>query len=266
VGALAVALAAAVHPFSPTPITRSADHHYFYQGQVYPGVTSILRVIDKSDALMAWAARQTAEAAIALTTEQELTRTINALERLIETVGPEGAIKALTNRSTWKRDEAANLGIEVHRLADLVVNGQPTPSMEEPVRYRVLEYAKWWEHAGWTVRASEAMVVNTQQEYGGTIDLLARDRDGRTVLADIKTGKAVYREAVLQLTAYGSAPLIQLLGRVYSMPKIDRHVILHVTLDGVREVEVPIGALEEMAFAACRALYDWAETTKGKRL
>jgi len=39
-------------------ITRDRWHHYTYAGQTYPGVTSILRVLDKSDALMAWASRK----------------------------------------------------------------------------------------------------------------------------------------------------------------------------------------------------------------
>ena len=33
-------------------ITRSADHRYTYEGTVYPGVTSILGVLDKSGPLM----------------------------------------------------------------------------------------------------------------------------------------------------------------------------------------------------------------------
>ena len=47
-------------------ITRSADHRYTFDGKTYPGVTGILSVIDKSAALMSWAARQTAEAALAM--------------------------------------------------------------------------------------------------------------------------------------------------------------------------------------------------------
>ena len=49
-------------------ITRSADHRYTDTdtGTVYPGVTGILGILDKSGPLMSWAARQTAEAAIAM--------------------------------------------------------------------------------------------------------------------------------------------------------------------------------------------------------
>jgi hypothetical protein len=240
-------------------ISRSSDHRYTYAGETYPGVTGILRVLDKSDALMAWAARNTAEAALAQ---------LDNLASLRDTVGPEGVVKALTSRSSWKRDEAANLGTQVHELADLVVKSEPTPPMSEVVRGRVLAYVDWWKASGWILRLSEALIVNPTEGYGGTFDLLARDRDGRTVLADIKTGKAIYHEAVLQLAAYGMATYVAPLGSevAYPMPVPDRYVILHVTLDGVREVEISIGDLERSAFLACSYLAAWRETIKGKRL
>ena len=242
-------------------IQRSADHRYTFQGVTYPGVTGILAILDKSGPLMAWAARQTAEAAIHLVAE-------GALQTLLSSVGDEGAIKALTSRSSWQRDEAAALGTEVHRLADLVVQGQPTPSMPEPTRRRVLRYAEWWKASGWKLRLSEAMIVQPDYGYGGTFDLLAYDRDGRTVLADIKTGKGVYREVALQLAAYGMADYVAPIGSpvAYPMPEPDRYCVLHVLEDEVREVEFAIGDLERQAFLACITLSGWADTMKGKKL
>ena len=252
---------------APQAITRSADHRYTYEGVTYPGVTTILRVLDKSDALMSWAARQTAEAALSLYADGSLASMLNS-------VGNDGTIKALTSRSSWQRDEAAQLGTEVHRLADDHINGRgyDPEGRAEPIRKRVEAYADWWQASGWTLRLSEAMVVRPTDGtpilgWGGTFDLLAKDADGRTVLADIKTGKGVYREAVLQLAAYGLATLVQFTdGKVYPLPAIDRYVILHVTLDGVREVEVSVGTAEHMAFLACLDLHHWAESMKGKRL
>lgn len=241
-------------------ITRSADHHYTYEGKTYPGVTGILGVLDKSGPLMSWASKETAKAAIKLGPD--------GLTKLIDTVGEDGAIKALTAKSGWERDEAAKLGTEVHRLADLVVTGQPTPPMAENVRSRVLAYAAWWKGSGWTLRLSEAAVVNPSAGYGGTFDLLARDPDGRTVLADIKTGKGVYSEAALQLAAYGMAEYVAPFDSdtAYPMPEIHRYVIVHVLADSVREIEVPVGAAERQAFMACIDLAEWRDITKGRRL
>ena len=112
---------------------------------------------------MAWAAKNTAQAAI---------RMIDELPKLLEAVGPEGVTKALTSRSDWERDKAANLGTSVHNLADLVVQGHPLPEMTDTEEARVIKYANWWVASGWTLRASEAVLVNTAMGYGGTLDLL----------------------------------------------------------------------------------------------
>jgi hypothetical protein len=251
-------------------IIRTDDHRYIYAGREYPGVTGILDVVDKSGALMHWAAKNTAEAALALmgtVVQVADDETINGLQHLVSTVGPTGAVKALTERSTWKRDEAAHLGTKVHGYADDLVNGRPIPELQGNQKAYVDQYARWWETAGWTIRTTEAIVLHESHGYGGTLDILARDEDKRTVLADIKTGKAIYNTAVLQLTAYGNAELIQTPAfDIYPMPAIDRYVILHVTADGVRPVEVKVGTFELNAWGACLDLSAWNKTTKGKRL
>jgi len=259
--------APALHPFTPAAIQRSADHRYTFQGKTYPGVTKILGMLDKSGPLMSWAARQTAEAYLELGPDK--------VAALLAAVGDEGVVKAVTSRSAWKRDEAAQLGTAVHALADDLVNGKGIPkTLPDGERTRIEQYAAWWLASGWKLRLSEAMVVEPTDGpsgyggYGGTFDLLAYDRDGRTVLADVKTGKGVYREAVLQLAAYGMATYVAPANSptAYPMVEPDRYVILHVTEEGVREVEIAVGQMERVAFLACITLHAWGETMKGKRL
>lgn len=239
-------------------ITRSLDHRYTFRGETYPGVTGILKIIDKSGPLMGWAARMTAEAAIGLE---------GGLAPLIATVGREGAVKALTARSAWKNEEARDLGTDVHAMADLWITDQPLPDMGDATRKRVEAYGEWWKGSGWTRRTSEALLVNPGLGYGGTLDLLCYDRDGRTVLADIKTGKAVYAETALQLTAYGMATWIEAPGLgLFEMPAVDRYVVVHVMADTVREVEMTVGSLERDAWRAAMKLSEWRDSTKGQRL
>ena len=252
---------------NPPAITRTSDHRYYLNlpdGSKYgpcPGVTSVLDVIDKSGPLMHWASGQTADAAIALHDQ--------GWPELEAIVGREGVKKALMERRNWKRDEAATLGSAVHAWADDFVKGKLskiTPASEN----RVKAYAEWWENAGWKLRLSEFTVFDTKSEYGGTGDLLCYDREGRTVLADIKTGGKVGRKAyeseVLQLTAYSNAEYISPMGgtTVYPMPPVDRWVLLHVTEEGVREIEVNIGDRERIAWYAALALYKWMQATKGR--
>jgi hypothetical protein len=253
-----------VHAMTPTPISRSADHRYFYQGKWYPGVTGVLDVLDKSGPLMGWAARQTAEAALAMMTGPD--PLYSPLFALLNSVGPEGVVKALTERKNWKRDEAAQVGTDVHTLADMHVRGQDA-TIPEHLQKHVANYAEWWQASGWTLRISEGTLINPEWGYGGTMDLLAYDRDGLTVLADIKTGaKGVYREAILQLAAYGAATYVQHDAQLFNMPKPDRYAILHVTADKpVREIPVNVGALELAAFGACMDISQWLQTVpKGK--
>jgi hypothetical protein len=239
-------------------ITRSPDHQYTFQGVTYPGVTGILKIIDKSGPLMSWAARMTAEAAIAA---------LPSLPSLLDTVGPEGVVKALTARSAWKNEEARDLGTEVHRLADMLVTGQALPAMEPATLKRVDAYEAWWRTSGWSLRSSEAYLVNTRLGYGGTLDLLCRDRDGKTVLADIKTGKGVYAETALQLTAYGMAEWIDAPGLgLFPMPVVDRYCVVHVMADQVREVEMVVDDLARRAWAGAMDLAAWRDSTKGQRL
>lgn len=246
-------------------IQRTQDHRYIYQGVTYPGVTKVLGVLDKSGALMTWAARETAEAMFAI---HEGDGGLAGLEAI---VGRDGVIKAATSRSNWKRDEAAQLGTQIHHWADQLVGQGILPAVSETARAYTEHYAEWWRASGWKVRLSEAVVVapessGAHEGWGGTFDLLCYDADGRTVLADLKTGKGIYREAILQLAAYGMAPIVSPMGSetVYPMPNVDRYVVIHVTREGVREVELSIGAREWSAWLACLDLYRWMETVKGR--
>lgn len=241
-------------------ITRTPDHQYLYEGQSYPGVTGVLKILDKSDALVAWASRMTAEAAIA---------NIGTLPQLLASVGPEGVVKALTSRSAWTSRKAMDLGSDVHDLADRYVRGEALPDVPGEAMDRIKGYAEWWRSSGWTLRTSEALLVSPGAGYGGTLDLLCRDRDGRTVLADIKSGNIDYRGKIydsiaLQLAAYGSSELIQVGGTVFAMPRIDRYAVIHVRADGVTEREVALGADDVAGFRACLALWRWHEGYKAR--
>lgn len=244
-------------PKAQIAITRDRYHRYTYAGQTYPGVTGIIGVIDKSDALMAWASRNTAEAALAQ---------LDHLASLRDTVGPDGVVKMLTARSAWKRDEAAAHGSEIHTHAERIANGEEAPGdIPEAIRVRVERYAEWWAASGWKKRLAEAFVIDTRAGYGGTLDLLAFDEAGRTTLADVKSGASgVYSEVRLQLCAYGMAEFIAPADSptAYPMPVVERYVVLHVTDEGVRVIDVDITEEDRAAFLACIPLAAWRAATK----
>jgi hypothetical protein len=52
----------------------------------------------------------------------------------------------------------------------------------------------------WTVLAIEVAI--TSESFGGTIDLVVRDGDGKILIVDLKTGRGIYKEMGVQLGAY----------------------------------------------------------------
>ena len=246
-------------------IIRTDDHRYIVNGVEFPGATSVLDVLAKP-ALVTWAANQTADAALDLWDSPEAVRIV------VEATGRDGIKKALTNRHNWKRDEAAQLGSAVHAWADDMLNNRPLPPLSDLATQYAKRYAEWWQGSGWRIRLTEAIIhapsdPGVHEGWGGTFDLLAYDRDGKTVLADIKTGSGVFREVILQLTAYKMALLVQPAGShvTYPMPNVDRVVALHVTRDKpVREIELSSGPNEWSAWLSALDLYRWTKSVKGK--
>jgi hypothetical protein len=242
-------------------IQRTTDHRYTMAGITVDGVTGIIESIGSNfTAASSWGANQTAEAAIRLLPE---------LPKMVETLGELGARKALTERKNWTRDDAAQLGTDVHALAEMLSHGKPLPEMTPRQKVRVEHYARWWESAGLRVRLTEAMVYRPADEmsagWGGTFDLLAFDADERTVLADVKTGR-LYPKVACQLAAYGMAKYVQpaTATQVYPMPLPDRYMVIHVTEEGCKPIEVSVGSPERMAFLAALEIHQWLKTMKGK--
>ncbi len=251
--------------FGIGPITRSADHRYTYEGITYPGVSSIIESIGASfDQAAGWGGKMASSAAV---------RLVDELPKMIETLGEVGAQRALNSRDNWGPDPSGSkLGSAVHELCSEFLMGKPERNVTKPEGIRLAHFQEWWRNSGWKLRLTEAIVLHpaTDMEWdgwGGTLDILAYDQDGKTVLADLKTG-TVHRKAVIQVTAYGMANKVQPYGtnKVYTMPVPDRYVILQLTEEGVRPVEVHVGQKERSAFIAALDIYHWNESMKGIKL
>jgi genome maintenance exonuclease 1 len=241
----------------PKPaISRDRYHRYTYEGTIYPGWTSIGKIVDKSEALMTWATRR----AVAGVLDQ-----LDALPAMLANNDRTEVINMLAKRSAWDRDKAGSRGSTIHDHADRIVRGLEPVDVAVELRKPVAAIAEWWASCGWTLRLSEAYVVNPALGYAGTFDLLARDQAGLTVLADWKSGR-MYPEHRLQLLAYASAQFIAPADSpvAYPMPAVDRHVVLLVTDDGVEPVEVEIDDSDRAAFLACIPLARWKASHERK--
>lgn len=231
------------------PIKRDQWHRYTFEGVRYPGWTGIGKIVDKSEPLITWATRK----AVSGVLDQ-----LDAIPAMLAGNDRQAVVEMLARRSAWDRDRAAARGSTIHDHADRIVRGLAPEGVAEDQAKAVEAIAEWWAGCGWSLRLSEAYVVNPTLGYGGTFDLLARDADGRTVIADWKTGRT-YPEHRLQLLAYASAEWVMPAGSKasYPMPAVDRHVILLVDDAMVSPVEVEVTESDRAAFLACIPLSRW---------
>jgi hypothetical protein len=84
-------------------------------------------------------------------------------------------------------EKAANIGTALHALSERVDEGVPLEEIPEHHRADMTAYKN--ATAGLTVLAKEMFVVTDEVQAAGTFDRLVRLPDGRTMVADLKTGK-----------------------------------------------------------------------------
>src|SRR5690606_2382288 len=113
-------------------------------GREYPSVTSVIGLLDKSDALVPWAAKAAAEYAV-------LHR-----DALAQLPAPD-AITLIKNNWRQKRDQAADLGTLVHDYLD---RGRRPDRLPERAYFTQAE--RFIEAIGLTVEATEVSVCNPE--------------------------------------------------------------------------------------------------------
>ena len=106
------------------------------------------------------------------------------------------------------RDEAGDVGTLSHYLIECYLKKEE-PELGDysqnniETATKVLEsFKEWWVATGYSVVGVEAVMVSNRHKYGGTIDLVAQDKDKKTILIDFKTSSGVYPEHKIQVAAY----------------------------------------------------------------
>ena len=106
------------------------------------------------------------------------------------------------------RDKAADIGTLAHfKIECFLHNHEPDLSEFSPADIAQADIAfgnfiKWWQKEGFSVIEPEVQLVSEVWRFGGTIDAPSRDRDGKVVLLDWKTSKAIVPAHKFQLAAY----------------------------------------------------------------
>lgn len=239
---------------------RDDRHRYYLDGKgPYPGVTTIIRALDKP-AIIEWAKRETARCAV---------DNYDFVADLIKRGGPKAAADWLARIPDFQRDTAGEMGSAVHRLAEKITRAKAagfhgiSDEGITPDQLPFVEaYRRFLEDYEPEFKSLERMVFSEQHGYGGTFDSIAKIA-GSTYLIDTKTSKASYAETALQLAALANADFCGLPGEKqrFRIPPIEKYAVLHIRPDqyarGYRLIEYRVGPADFAAFLACLTLTNW---------
>ncbi|MGI5485191.1 hypothetical protein [Microtetraspora malaysiensis] len=195
-------------------------HSYLLDGEKVPGVTTLINNGFPKTALINWAARTVAGHAV------------DHWDELAERPVSE-RLRTLEKAHTAVRDAAGVRGTRVHRLAEPLSLGEEVEVPEELAGH-VEACVKFLDD--WDVRPVivERPVFSRRHRYGGSPDLVARLRDGKTWLLDWKTNnKGPYGDMAFQLAAYRYAEIwLDNDGNEIPMPEIDEVGVVWLRADG----------------------------------
>lgn len=153
---------------------------YWVDGKPFVSVTNVLKVIDKP-ALRYWFGK---EVYLAMVKDPYL------------------AEKEALSAPYKTSDKAKARGTTVHSIVEAYkVSGKKIDGIPEEFKGYAKAFYKWIEDNSAEILENEKTVINKKEEYAGTLDLLIR-KNGDTWVVDVKTGKDIYMEAHLQLSAY----------------------------------------------------------------
>ena len=136
--------------------------------------------------------------------------------------------------------KAGDTGTSLHDLAELHIKGEDYEFPEDPtVRHCFNQFLEWWDNLTCEVIWTEKKFKSKKLMFGGCPDLLVK-KDGKYILVDFKTSKAIYSDMVIQMSCY--AEII----RENDGIEIDRAVIVRFPKDN-DDTEIRKFTKEELA-------------------
>lgn len=212
------------------PLKRGS--YYYIPGIPKPlvAVTTILNCLAKP-ALIYWAAKTAGE---------------SALEN------PWQSVKEVAGAIYKTRDEAGMRGKDVHKLIENYIRGGKTTKTKQIKGY-IEAYQRFKKDVPHRIIASEKIVWSKKCGYAGTLDCIAKKKDGELVILDFKTGKYVYEESALQLTAY-----LEALREMYPKKKRpERTMVVHLKPDSTYSFIEKTAPLS--VFLALKKVWEWQQ-------
>lgn len=175
-------------------------HLYFVEDEKMPSVTKILGIIGgaKMQALMIWARREALKLA-----ENELFSAIEQGKALTYDRVAE-ILKAADRQPDKVKDESADIGTRVHNAIDAYILGKE-PVLDDESTIGFTNFLNWLSSAGLQLVCGDIPVASRSLGYGGRLDALGVDNDGKLYVLDWKTSNSLRDEYPLQVAAYAKA-------------------------------------------------------------
>lgn len=131
------------------------------------------------------------------------------------------------NEPDRQKDEAADKGSEFHDNCELGLLGKEYKKLP-----RVMEFMKFWEDSGYLLISTEIPLIWRGPDgtgFGGKCDVLAY-KDGKFILLDLKSSKAIHMSYGMQLSSYGQC-MLQMANIVISEYRILHYPDMNVLSD-----------------------------------
>lgn len=205
-------------------------------------VTTILNSLNKP-ALMHWSAKQAA---------QYVAGNFNEVYKMLGE-DREAAIKHIAAAHTRTKDLSSDIGTHVHECVEKYIKGQDMPN---PIPEHMRQFDKFLLEHNPKFEMCEGTVYNRQVGYAGSFDFIATIDGVRTII-DIKTGKNIYPEVALQLTAYKNGEFIGHDDKELPVPAIEAGGVLQLRMTGWKYIPVRVDSEVYLAFRHIHQAFMW---------
>lgn len=181
------------------PSTEKPNRHLYYiNGKQKSGVTTFIGIKDKSRPLVIWATGLA---------EDELIACLESGKKI-----DDEAIYRACSLHEVRKQEAADLGTEVHDWAEAYINHKlkpktnPMPDMptRPGAQVAAMAFLDWEKEHKVKFVSSERVVYSKKHDFIGKMDIEAKI-DGDLCLVDIKSSNGLYNSVNMQTAAYAKA-------------------------------------------------------------
>jgi len=226
-----------------------ASHRYKLDGEWVPGVTTIIGVLDKSKALIPWAA----ESVALFVADQP-----SAVDLMSEYGGHDPLVAFLKAIPNQRRDTAATRGTTFHDFAERILLGEEVEVPPEQVGM-VESALTFLEDYKIEAPLVEAVVGSRAHQYAGKADMFANG-----AIWDWKSGKRIYPSTVFQLAAYAGAEFyIDADGKEQPLPECEAAYGVHIREDGYDVYPLKFGPDIYDEFLCIRRAFDINKRAEG---